>query len=295
VKRLDSRNGGDEPRHLLLAFPCLPKVTLLAYWRALITITVMVITILPSVSQADSPKKHRGPCEIHYPSDATVEWDCHVIPPGGSLETMFGENWVSVARFNRIDRRHAHPGLSIKVPKRLDELAQFTPLPLVYPPGELNEKFILIDLTEQFLGAYEFGALRFATPIASGDGLNETPTGKFRLTAAHLQHQSDLYTIEGTDRLYPMNYALRFHVNREGVSYWIHGRDMPGYPASHGCIGLYDERMQKEEYGIPKDPELNDAKRLFEWVLGGEVDEERVIHLPRGPRVHIIGQAPVYQ
>ncbi len=22
--------------------------------------------------------------------------------------------------------------------------------------------------------------------------------------------------------------------------------------------------------GIPKDPELDDAKRLFEWVLGGE-------------------------
>ena len=91
--------------------------------------------------------------------------------------------------------------------------------------------------------------------------------GAFRLTAAHLQHQSDLYTIEGTDRPYPMNYALRFHVNREGVSYWIHGRDMPGYPASHGCIGLYDEPMQKEQYGIPKEPELSDAQRLFVWVL----------------------------
>jgi hypothetical protein len=165
----------------------------------------------------------------------------------------------------------------------------------VYPPGERSQKFILIDLTEQFLGAYEFGALRFATPIASGNGLNETPTRTFRVTAAHLQHQSDLYTIEETDRPYPMHYALRFHVNREGVSYWIHGRDMPGYPASHGCIGLYDERMQKEEYAVPKDPELNDAKRLFEWVLSDEVDEERVIHLPRGPRVHIIGLASVYR
>ena len=252
----------------------------------------MMVVTLPVSAQADSPKKHRGPCEIHYPSDAMVEWNCRVIPLGKSLETMFGEDWVDVARFNRIDRRHAHPGLSIKVPRRLEDLAQFTPLPLVYPPGELNEKFILIDLTEQFLGAYEFGALRFATPIASGDGLNETPTGAFRLTAAHLQHQSDLYTIEGTDRPYPMNYALRFHVNREGVSYWIHGRDMPGFPASHGCIGLYDEPMQNEQYGIPKDPELNDARKLFVWVLGGEPDDDRVIPLPRGPRVHIIGQAP---
>ena len=199
-----------------------------SFRRTLIAVIVMVVTAFHVSSQADFPKRHRGPCEIHYPSDATLEWDCRVIPPGESLETIFGEYWVGVARFNRIDRRHAHSGVSIKVPRRLADLAQFTPLPLVYPPGEMKEKFILIDLAEQFLGAYEFGALRFSTPIVSGNALNETPTGKFRLTAAHLQHQSDLYTIEGTDRLYPMNYALRFHVNREGVSYWIHGRDLPG-------------------------------------------------------------------
>lgn len=258
-------------------------------------ISLMMVAFLSVSSQADSPKKHRGPCEIHYPSDATLEWDCLVIPPGESLERIFGEYWVDVARFNRIDRRHARPGLSIKVPRRLDDLAHFTPLPLVYSPGELKEKFILIDLSEQFLGAYEFGALRFATPIASGGEPNETPTGRFRLTAAHLQHQSGLYTIEGTDRPYPMNYALRFHVNREGVSYWIHGRDMPGYPASHGCIGLYDESMQKEQYGVPKDPELFDAQKLYFWVLGDESGDDGIIALRHGPRLHIIGQAPSHQ
>jgi len=292
---VDSRNGGGEDRNECRVSSRLFEVTLLPYWKVLVTITVMVVTGLPAVSSADSPKKRRGPCEVHYPSDATVEWDCRIIPPGGSLEAIFGEYWVEGARFNRIDRRHARPGLSIKVPRRIEDLAQFTPLPLVYPPGELDEEFILIDLTEQFLGAYEFGALRFATPIAFGNGHNETPTGEFRLTAAHRQHQSSLYTIEGTDRPYPMNYALRFHVNREGVSYWIHGRDMPGYPASHGCIGLYDESMQKEQYGIPKEPELSDAQKLFVWVLGSEPDDDRVIPLPRGPRVHIIGQAPGHQ
>ena len=261
----------------------------------LIPISLMMVACLSVPAHADMPKKRRGPCKVRYPSDATVEWDCRVIPPGGSLEAIFGEYWVDVARFNRIDRRHARPGLSIKVPRRIEDLAQFTPLPLFYPLGELEEEFILIDLTEQFLGAYEFGALRFSTPIASGTGLNKTPTGEFHLTAARRQHQSSLYTIEGTDRPYPMNYALRFHVNREGVSYWIHGRDMPGYPVSHGCIGLYDESMQKEQYGVPKDPELSDAQKLYLWVLGDESDGDGVISLPRGPRVHIIGQAPGYQ
>ena len=83
---------------------------MLSYWKVLVTITVMVVIVVPSVSQADSPKKHRGLCEIHYPSDAMVEWDCRVIPSGTSLETIFGEYWVDVARFNRIDRRHARSG-----------------------------------------------------------------------------------------------------------------------------------------------------------------------------------------
>ena len=163
-----------------------------SFRSSLIAISLMMVAFFPVHAQADSLKKHRGPCAIHYPSDAMVEWDCRIIPPGESLETIFGEYWVDVARFNRIDRRHARPGLSIKVPRRLEELAQFTPLPLVYLPGELDEQFILIDLSEQFLGVYEFGALRFATPIASGNRRNETPTGEFRLTAAHRQHQSSL-------------------------------------------------------------------------------------------------------
>ncbi|MGQ0665394.1 MAG: L,D-transpeptidase, partial [Nitrospiraceae bacterium] len=177
----------------------------------------------------------------------------------------------------------------------IEDLELFSPLPLSYPAAERDEQFILVDLSEQFLGAYEFGALRFALPLVSGTGEDHTPSGVFRLTAAHRRHQSSLFTIEGTDRPYPMNYALRFHVNRTGVSYWIHGRDLPGYPASHGCIGLYDEPMQRKQYGISKEPELNDAKRLFEWVLSGEVEDDHVIPLSRGPKVHIIGQAPGHQ
>ena len=277
-----------------ISFEWCDEVVLLRLWIGRVAIIAMAVTVLPAISQAESPKKQRGPCTVQYHSDATLEWDCRTLRSGESLETLFGERWVDVARFNRIDRRHARPGLSIKVPRRLEELAQFTPLPLVYPPGELDEKFILIDLSEQFLGAYEFGALRFAIPIASGNGLNETPTGAFHVTAAHLHHQSNLFTIEGTDRPYPMNYALRFHVNREGVSYWLHGRDMPGYPASHGCIGLYDESMQKEQYGVPKDPELFDAEKLYLWALGDESDGDGVIALRHGPRLHIIGQAPTH-
>ncbi|MDX2252517.1 MAG: L,D-transpeptidase [Nitrospira sp.] len=258
-------------------------------------ILLLLLTLLPIVSSAQPSGKLRAPCSIGYPSDAAVEWDCRTLRPKESLETLFGEYWIGVARFNRIDRRHARAGVSIKVPRRIEDLAMWQPMPPFYAPAELDEQFILIDLSEQFLGAYEYGALRFSLPIASGNGHDPTPAGVFRLSAAHRRHQSSLFMVEGTDRPYPMNYALRFHINREGVSYWMHGRDLPGYPASHGCIGLYDEPMQSEQYGIPKDPELNDAKRLFEWVLGGEVEDDRLIQLPQGPRVHIIDRVPERQ
>ena len=254
-------------------------------------LALLLLALLPSGAHPQ-PLKKPNLCDTSYPSDVKIQWDCRTLRPGESLEKLFGDRWIDVARFNRIDRRHALPGVAIKVPTRLDDLASVVPLPLFYPAAERDEQFVLIDLSEQFLGAYEFGALRFALPIASGNGGNETPTGEFRLSGAHRAHQSCLYTVEGTDRPYPMNYALRFYVNREGVSYWIHGRDLPGYPASHGCIGLYDEPMQKDQYGAPTDPELSDAKRLFVWVLGGEPDDDRIIPLPHGPRLHIIGRAP---
>ena len=253
---------------------------------------VLLIALFPSVAFSEPSKKHPSPCQIAYTSDAAFEWDCRRLRSSESLESQFGERWIDIARFNRIDRRHARSGASIKVPKRLEELESFAPLPLFYPIAEQDRQFVLINLSEQFLGAYEYGALRFAMPIASGSRHETTPTGEFHLSAAHRVHSSSLYTVEKTDRAYPMNHALRFYVNRAGVSYWIHGRDLPGYPASHGCIGLYDEPMQKEQYGIPKDPELNDAKKLFEWVLGGEPEDDRVIPIPNGPRVQIIGEAP---
>ncbi len=52
------------------------------------------------------------------------------------------------------------------------------------------------------------------------------------------------------------------------VSYWIHARDLPGRPASHGCVGVFDEAMQHRVYGVPDKPVLDDAKKLYAWTIG---------------------------
>ena len=232
-----------------------------------------------------------SPSDLDYPSDASVAWVSRTIGKGESLESLFGERWLDVARFNRIDRRHAVRGTRIKVPLRLEAIECFSPMPARYPPADGDSQFVLVDLSEQFLGAYEHGQRVFSAPIATGRADHPTPSGRFRITAYDRNHHSSRYRIAQTNRPYPMHYGLRFHVTASGVSYWMHGRDLPGIPASHGCIGLYDEAMQKQCYGEPGEPALADARWLFEWVIGARADTSGFGTI-QGPLVLVVGSVP---
>ena len=252
----------------------------------------MILCLLFIFTSFSEAKIVSSLCRINHPSDIRVEWECRKLKKSETLESMFKDRWIDIVRFNRVDRRHVYPGISIKVPKRLEDIKDFTPMPRHYQPAESEPKFILVNLSEQFLGAYEYGRLVFSSPIATGEDGNQTPNGEFRINAFDSRHQSSLYSIEKTKIPYPMHYGLRFYTNTRGIAFWIHGRDLPGYPASHGCIGLYDEDMQKKYYGYPKNPVLEDAKIFFQWIISPLVDDGKLHLLKDGPRMLIIGNAP---
>lgn len=252
-----------------------------------------VLLFWPALDSAGEEARPRPSlCAVGHPSDARVEWSCRRLRGGETLERLFGDRWVDVARFNRVDRRHAAPGVDLKVPVRLDDIRDFTPMPREYGEGVAWPRLIVVDLAEQFVGAYEHGQLVFSAPVTTGEEGQETPAGDFRITATDRSRRSSLYVIEGTTIPYPMESALRFHVSARGVAFWIHGRDVPGYPASHGCIGLYDERMQRQYYGQPGDPVLDDARILYDWVAGPAGVAAGLQVLKDGPRVRITGRAP---
>ena len=267
---------------------------------ALITVGIIVVwapahTSEPAASPADRAKEDL--CRFSYPSQAGVKWKSHFIMPQESLESLFGEDWIHVARFNRIDRRHVYPGMTIKRPEDIADIRNYSPLPQRYEPAARHGKYVLVDIREQWLGAYEFGDLKFSTPAATGIDGHLTPLGLFKVDARHQKHSSSLYKTNKGDAQYPMDYAVRFHIDKDHVSYWIHARDLPGKPASHGCIGVYDENMQKRVYGIPQKPLINDAARLYHWVAGEEENEEddgAMKLIADGPVVEIRGELPDY-
>jgi hypothetical protein len=214
------------------------------------------------------------------------------LTAGDSPYKVFGRHWQDGLRFNRMDRHHFIIGMSIKVPLRKEDVRGFSPLPDTFPDAEKEARFILIDQNEMFLGAYEFGKLVFSTPVAVGIEGKRLANGTYRVDAVDRSHESSLYPVEGTDRPYPMHYGLRIYIDKkpEGwTSYWLHGRDIPGYPASHGCIGLYDEEMQKKYYHEPSRPVLMDARKLFLWVVGRHREPGKFQNVGYGPRVLITG------
>jgi hypothetical protein len=247
----------------------------------------------PAASPEDRAKEDLGRYE--YASMEGIRWKPHFVRPQDSLERLFGEDWIAVARFNRIDRRHVYPGMTIRIPENMEEIRDYAPMAATYEKAQKHSRYLLLNITEQWIGAYEFGRLAFSMPAATGIDGHLTPTGLFRVEAYHRKHTSSLYKTHKGDAQYPMDYAIRFHIDKERVSYWIHARDLPGRPASHGCVGLFDEAMQRRVYRVPDKPVLDDAKKLYAWTIGEELyaeDDGTQKLLPDGPPLEIVGELP---
>ncbi|HJV65495.1 MAG TPA: L,D-transpeptidase [Geomonas sp.] len=275
--------------------------------KGLRALLIALLTIAFSVSAGVAAQKPKSLCDIHYPSDQRIEWKCVKLKQGDTPKKLFGGHWLDVLRFNRLDRRHFLAGLSIKVPVHPQQLNSFTPMPASYPQAASEAKFILVDQAEMFLGAYQNGKLVYSFPIALGMEGYRVANGEYRIDAADRNHQSNLYQVEEIGRPYPMHYALRFWIDKSTdgwPSYWIHGRDLPGYPVSHGCIGLYDEEMQvdyyaaydkkvngKQYHALTK-PYLQAAKVLYQWVVEPGPDSGTLHKIDQGPKVLITGTPP---
>lgn len=94
---------------------------------------------------------------------------------------------------------------------------------------------IIVSLTDQTLYVYRNGIRIGRSTISSGKDGHQTPTGVFTILEKNVKHTSNIY--KGA----PMPYMER--LTWGGIA--MHAGNLPGYPASHGCVRLPVEFAQK--------------------------------------------------
>lgn len=92
-------------------------------------------------------------------------------------------------------------------------------------PGPL---LIVVSISRQRLTVFDRSGALTRSPISSGQPDFPTPTGIFSVIGKEIEHESNLY--EGA----PMPFMQR--LTWSGTA--MHAGQLPGYPASHGCIRL---------------------------------------------------------
>ena len=97
--------------------------------------------------------------------------------------------------------------------------------PEVSPAGPV---VIIVSLPEQTLFVYRNGVRIGRSTISSGKTGHRTPTGVFTILEKNVKHHSSIY--HGAS----MPYQER--ITWDGVA--MHAGQLPGYPASHGCVRL---------------------------------------------------------
>jgi lipoprotein-anchoring transpeptidase ErfK/SrfK len=87
---------------------------------------------------------------------------------------------------------------------------------------------IVVSLPQQKAFVFREGALVASAPVSTGRPGHPTPLGTFRILQKQVHHRSNIYSNA------PMPYMQR--LTTYGIA--LHAGQLPGYPASHGCIRL---------------------------------------------------------
>ena len=125
----------------------------------------------------------------------------------------YGSWWGDHAFRHKHQRKHTESDLTKK--------AQFQDA----PNGPLQ---IIISIADQRISLYDNGALIARSSVSTGVEGHPTPLGVFSVISKHKWHRSNIYSAA------PMPYMQR--ITWSGIA--LHAGDLPGYPASHGCIRL---------------------------------------------------------
>jgi hypothetical protein len=150
--------------------------------------------------------------------------------PLAELIALVGDSKVDVIlRINRIDRDNLKSGMTIIIPKNIDDIKQWQYMPNRINTANSIPKLIIVSQPIQAFGVYENGFLVYSGLISSGKELSQTPGGLFFVN----------WKGEEVISTFDDEWILKWNMNIDnlaGIS--MHQYSLPGYPASHSCIRM---------------------------------------------------------
>jgi lipoprotein-anchoring transpeptidase ErfK/SrfK len=158
------------------------------------------------------------------------------------LESRLGADaFTAMLKINRTDTKHIRAGDSLIIPDASADPMSLAPFPLQLEAARTIPKLILVSRRVQAFGAYESGRLVRWGPTSTGKKSTPTPAGLYHTNWKAKETRSSV----NQSWILPWCFNLD---NFSGVSF--HKFDLPGYPASHGCVRLLEE----------------DAKWIYDWA-----------------------------
>ena len=140
-----------------------------------------------------------------------------------------------VLKLNRLDLKHLRKGVTVVVPDAPADLMAFSPFPRELEAARSLSKLILVSREAQAFGAYESGKLVHWGPTSTGKKSTQTPTGLFHTNWKKKETRSSV----NSAWILPWAFNLD---NFDGIAF--HQYDLPGFPASHGCVRLLSADAQ---------------------------------------------------
>src|SRR5262245_44280174 len=201
-----------------------------------------VFTLQLGYSEAGSILPHSPESKVNFPSSpepvnpATVTYRSFAIKGVegkkslAKLKSEIGDEKVAIVlKLNRIDAQHLRADVTLVIPEQVNDLITYSPFPQDLETVRDIPKLVLVSLRVQAFGAYEFGRLVRWGPTSSGKKATPTPAGLYHTNWKSKATRSSV----NKDWLLPWYFNLD---NMSGISF--HQYDLPGYPASHGCLRL---------------------------------------------------------
>jgi hypothetical protein len=140
-----------------------------------------------------------------------------------------------VLKLNRLDSKHLRKGATLVLPDETADLMALSPFPREIASARSLPKLILVSREAQAFGAYESGKLVHWGPTSTGKKSTQTPAGLFHTNWRKKETRSSV------NPAWILPWAFNLD-NFDGIAF--HQYDLPGFPASHGCVRLLNADAQ---------------------------------------------------